>query len=129
MSEDEKRRAKRHRLPPKRTQRARDLRSDMTYPERRLWSLLRKRQVDGMKFRRQHVVGPYVADYCRPALRLIVELDGLSHVGRAEYDQRRTDCLQQQGYRVIRVTNDDFLEDPAAVVDTIIATADEIRNG
>src|SRR5262245_25177055 len=86
-----------------------------THPERTLWSLLRKSQLGGLKFRRQAVIGPYIVDFCCPLLKLIVEVDGLSHVGRASADARRAQILQAHGYRVLRVTNDDVLKDVEAV--------------
>jgi very-short-patch-repair endonuclease len=96
--------------------RARTLRRDATFPERLLWSHLRGRQLAGLKFRRQHPTGPFVADfYCEEA-RLVVEVDGMSHDRRAEADEDRSEYLRQQGLRVFRVTNDDVLEDVETVL-------------
>ena len=70
--------------------RARILRRALTPPEARLWVHLRRRALDGLKFRRQHPAGVYVLDfYCAEAM-LAVEVDGESHEGRGEYDARRT---------------------------------------
>ena len=80
----------------------------MTDAERRLWSLLRNRQLDGHKFRRQHPIGTFVADFVCIEHRLIVELDGGQHADSA-YDARRTTWLEGQGWRVIRFWNNDFL--------------------
>lgn len=58
---------------------ARKLRTDMTDAERRLWSLLRNRRGGGRKFRRQHPIGPYIADFACVERRLIIEADGGQH--------------------------------------------------
>jgi very-short-patch-repair endonuclease len=111
--------AKRHRIPPERTERARQLRREMTMPERLLWSKLRARRLEGLKFRRQFVIGPYVADFCCPEKRLVVELDGDSHAGMEARDARRTAYLMAQGYRVIRYQNRDVLRDPTIIAEAI----------
>jgi very-short-patch-repair endonuclease len=96
--------------------RARKLRKDASFPERLLWSRLRGGRLCGLKFRRQHPVGPFVADFfCHDAM-LVVELDGMSHVGQADYDERRSEFLRQEGLRVLRVSNDDVLKDMESVL-------------
>jgi very-short-patch-repair endonuclease len=95
--------------------RARELRRDSTIPERMLWNVLRAGRLGGLKFRRQHPVGPYFVDYVCEEEHLAAELDGESHVGRAEYDAERSRYLEQRGYRVLRVGNDDVLTDIEAV--------------
>jgi very-short-patch-repair endonuclease len=80
-----------------------------TQPERILWSLLRKSQLGGLKFRRQAVIGPYIVDFCCPLQHLVVEVDGVSHVGRASADTQRTRLIESCGYRVLRFTNDDVI--------------------
>ena len=73
----------------------------MTETERRLWSRLKNRQLDNYKFRRQFPVGPYFVDFlCIPA-RLAIEVDGPLH--EDDCDQRKTERLQREGYRVMRV--------------------------
>lgn len=89
--------------------RAINLRHDPTYPEELLWSVLRGRQLDGLKFRRQHPIEPYVVDFYCADERLVVELDGKSHNDTAEYDQQRSKYLADLGLTVLRVTNDDVL--------------------
>src|SRR5690554_5982610 len=93
---------------------ARELRRNMTFPERRLWSVLKARQCMGLKFRRQHVIGNYIIDFYCQELRLAVEVDGESHV-RPDLDAARTALLERQGVTVIRVTNDDVLRNLEAV--------------
>jgi very-short-patch-repair endonuclease len=97
----------------------RTLRHDQTSPERLLWSSLRRRQVGGFKFRRQHQIGLYICDFASLDGRLIVELDGSQHVERTEYDDRRDSFLRSAGYRVLRFWNGDVQAELDAVVDTI----------
>ena len=106
-------------LPPQAKRRARQLRREGPIPERILWGLLRDRQLAGMKFRRQHPVGRFIVDFCCEEARLVVELDGLTHVGTGAADGRRTAHLERHGYHVLRVTNDDLLGAADAVYDAI----------
>jgi very-short-patch-repair endonuclease len=89
-------------------ERAQQLRTNSTPAERRMWSMLRAKRLAGLKFRRQHVVGNFIADFvCLPA-RLIVEVDGDSH-GDDEAvlrDTKRTEEIEGLGYRVIRFWDD-----------------------
>ena len=105
--------------------RSRQLRHDMTHPERVLWSLLRNRRLGGLKFRRQVVIDRYVVDFICKERKLIVEVDGESHVGRATEDARRTGDLEGKGLQVLRVTNDDVLNDLEAVGMAILRAAGE----
>lgn len=90
----------------------RTLRQNMTKAEVMLWVNLRKRALQGARFRRQHPVGPYIADFACAAARLIVEVDGATHSTPEQlaHDARRTKYLEQQGWTVIRVTNTDVYE-------------------
>src|SRR6185312_13356675 len=97
----------------------RNLRHDQTDVERLLWSRLRRRQVGGFKFRRQHQIGLYICDFASLDGRLIVELDGSQHLERTEYDDRRDNFLRFAGYRVLRFWNGDVQAELDAVVDTI----------
>ena len=83
------------------TDRARTLRSNMTETERRIWSRLRNRNIDGYKFRRQFPVGPYFVDFICMSARLAIEVDGPLHEVNA--DQRKTEWLNRAGYRVLRI--------------------------
>ena len=76
--------------------RARRLRRDQTDVERRLWARLHDRRLSGVKFRRQHLIGPLIADVCCPERQLVVERDGGQHASRAEADQRRTAVLVER---------------------------------
>lgn len=118
---------KRHRVPPRMTARARRLRREATYPERKLWSRLRGGQLEGVRFRRQHVIGPYVADfYCADAL-LIIELDRHSHDTTADTDLKREEYLERQGYRILRFGNDDVIREIEGVLEAICSAVEHHR--
>jgi very-short-patch-repair endonuclease len=106
---------------------ARTLRREMTLPEVLLWQALRRRQLNGLLFRRQHPVGPYVLDFYCPAHRLAVEVDGAAHDGadRAVRDRRRDAWLGAHGIRVMRVPAVDVLRETSRldVLATIAAAA------
>jgi very-short-patch-repair endonuclease len=102
---------------------ARRLRRQPTIAETKLWARLRRRALMGVKFRRQAVIGPYVADFAAFAERLVVEVDGGTH-GRDEErarDRVRTAWLEREGWRVIRVRNEDVYRRMDAVLDFIAA--------
>jgi very-short-patch-repair endonuclease len=84
---------------------ARELRKKLTPPEARLWIALRKRQLGGLRFRRQHPVGPFIVDFFCPSARLAVEVDGASHsLGDGEArDARRDSYLERVGLTVLRI--------------------------
>ena len=88
---------------------ARNLRKSQTDAEKLLWSRLRNRQLEGCKFRRQQIVGPYIADFLCLEPKLIVELDGGQHAEQKEQDEKRTQYLRSLGYRVLRFWNNDVL--------------------
>ena len=94
------------------TQKARTLRQNMTKAEVILWVNIRKRAMNGARFRRQHPIGPYIADFACAAAKLVVEVDGATHSTPEElaHDARRTKYLEQEGWVVIRVTNIDVYE-------------------
>jgi very-short-patch-repair endonuclease len=94
----------------------------MTQPEKTLWSLLRDKHT-GLRFRRQHPIGPFVLDFYCPAAKLAVEIDGPAHDGREDYDQRRSDWLSREGIRVLRFSAAEIEARPAAVVAAIAQAA------
>jgi very-short-patch-repair endonuclease len=108
-----------HRFPPALTRRARDMRHEPSKAENTLWQVLRNRQINGLKFRRQHVLGDYILDFYCIEKNLIIEVDGDSHAEQVEYDNQRTVWLESQGCRVIRFTNFDVLENLSSVVEAI----------
>ena len=104
---------------------ARRLRNDSTEAERRLWYFLRRRHLAGHKFRRQYPLGDYIVDFVCMPLRLVIELDGGQHLDAQVYDQRRTEFLQRNGYRVMRFWNDDVLLRTDDVVGEIFRVVEE----
>ncbi|MBI5120438.1 MAG: endonuclease domain-containing protein [Rhodospirillales bacterium] len=101
------------------TGKARGLRQSMTDAERRLWSLLRGRNLGGFKFRRQHPCGPYVLDFACVERTLAVEADGGQHA-QNEADGRRTKWLESQGWQVVRFWNNDILANTEGVAAVIL---------
>ncbi|MEH6791907.1 endonuclease domain-containing protein [Parasphingorhabdus sp.] len=100
------------------TQRARTLRRDMTEAERVLWSRLRNRQLENVKFLKQFPIGSYVADFAARSLRLIIELDGGQH--SEAKDATRTRVIEEHGYRVIRFWNNEVMENIDGVLEVMI---------
>ncbi|KUO53777.1 MAG: hypothetical protein APF82_03230 [Sphingomonadales bacterium BRH_c42] len=94
----------------------------MTLPERLLWQRLRLRP-QGHKFRRQHPIGPYVADFCCLAERFVIEIDGMAHdhADRAKFDECRIEFLKENGFRVLRISARRVLADTDSTVDAIMA--------
>jgi very-short-patch-repair endonuclease len=100
---------------------ARRLRREQTDIEKKLWGMLRSRSLLGYKFRRQYSVGPFIVDFCCPAQKLVIELDGGQHTDRSEYDAQRTTFLESKGFRVLRFWNHDMLQKPQAVAEKILS--------
>ena len=95
---------------------SRVLRRRLTEAERLLWHCLRRKQLGGWRFRRQHGSGEYVVDFCCPQARLVIELDGGHHATQQSQDARRTVAIQAWGYRVLRYWNHAVLQHPEAVL-------------
>ncbi|MBC7084642.1 MAG: endonuclease domain-containing protein [Firmicutes bacterium] len=100
---------------------ARQLRHGETDAERVLWSKLRARRLLGLKFRRQAPIGPYIADFACFERKVVVELDGGHHAepAQAAHDERRTQWLIGQGFRVLRFWDNEVLREPEAVLERI----------
>jgi len=101
-------------------ERARYLRKNMTDAERVLWMHLRDRRLDEYKFRRQHPIGHYIVDFVCLIEKLIIEVDGGQHAIESDGDERRTNYLNEKGYRVIRFWNNEVLLETDAVLDEIL---------
>ena len=99
--------------------RAKELRTNLTEPERRLWNILRGNRL-GVKFQRQVVIIPYIADFAARSRRLVIELDGDTHATTQPYDNARTEHLQRLGYRVLRFTNSDVMTSEEGVIRSIM---------
>ncbi|MBA4228411.1 MAG: hypothetical protein C0456_17505 [Hyphomonas sp.] len=110
--------------------RARRLRREATFPERLLWNKLRNGQLAGLKFRRQHPVGPYIADFACFDLKLLIELDGDTHGQDAQIkrDASRTAYLEREGWRVIRFWNVDVMDSLEGVLQQIEEAARFIQD-
>ncbi len=108
---------------------ARHLRRSQTPAEARLWQALRNGQLDGLKFRRQHRIGPYIADFACEALKLVVELDGGVHRDDAQVlkDVYRQQELERMGWAVIRFENPQVIGRLGEVLETIRAYARGVR--
>jgi ATP-dependent DNA helicase RecQ len=104
--------------------RARELRRDETPPEDLLWLALRNGQIGGMKFRRQHPIGPYVVDFFCHSAKLVVEVDGMSHDDKLAQDAAKSKFVESQGLRLLRVTNEDVMRDLDAVTRAIAQLCD-----
>ncbi len=103
------------------TKRARNLRADATPAETAVWQLLRGSQLCGLKFRRQHPIGPFIADFACVSEKLVVELDGGYHEQTLEKDNSRQAYLECSGWRVLRFSNADALESTEGIGRVIAA--------
>ena len=100
---------------------ARRRRKQKTTSEGILWSLLRGNQLAGLKFRREHPIGPWIADFACVSRKLVVEVDGDYHDENTQQDLERQRDLQRLGWRVVRYTAQD-VEQNAEEVARAIAT-------
>jgi len=101
-------------------------RHETTPAENKLWEYLRTMHKDGLHFRRQHAIGKYIADFCAPKKKIIIELDGNRHLGREKYDEERTQYLETRGYRVIRFWNDEVINNAEGVMIRIKSAIEEL---
>jgi very-short-patch-repair endonuclease len=98
---------------------ARNLRQQCVPAEARLWAVLRERRLGGYKFRRQHPVAGYVADFACVECALIVEVDGQSHLENSAKDEKRSQVLENDGWKVLRFWNTQIYEELEAVKEAI----------
>jgi very-short-patch-repair endonuclease len=104
---------------PEIEQAARKLRNNLTVAESRLWSALRNKQLEGLRFRCQHPVGNFILDFYCPACKLAVEVDGEIHVQQIDYDEARTSELAKYGYKMLRFTNEQVMNNLPQVLEKI----------
>lgn len=97
----------------------------MSLPEVLLWTELRGRRLDGLKFRRQQPIGPYLVDFYCPAANLAVEIDGEAHTAdaRSEQDQNRDVRLAERGIFTLRIPAVEVLRSVNDTLATILAAA------
>ncbi|HWA87485.1 MAG TPA: DUF559 domain-containing protein [Opitutus sp.] len=112
-------------VPPNNRGFAKAMRQAMPPAEARLWLYLRKPGIEGLRFRRQVPIGPYIVDFFCPQQRLVVELDGGQHGvdDAARRDRVRDEWLAAQGYRVLRVWNSDVMDDIDGICAAILEAA------
>ncbi|MEQ9264132.1 MAG: endonuclease domain-containing protein [Balneolaceae bacterium] len=93
--------------------RRRKLRKDMTRAEALLWEEVRGKKIEGVRVRRQYGVGPYIIDFFIPSVNLAVEVDGKIHLKREvkEKDRNKDAFLKENGIHIVRITNDEVLND------------------
>jgi len=106
--------------------RAKALRKDMTDAERRLWYRLRARRFQGLKFKRQVPIGPFVADFASMRAKVVIEVDGGQH-DENQKDKIRDQFLSERGFRVLRFWNNDVLRSTEAVLETISAAVESAK--
>jgi very-short-patch-repair endonuclease len=87
---------------------AKEHRKEPTLTEKIIWEKLRRNSL-GYKFRRQHVIGNYIVDFVCIDKKLIVEIDGESHIGKEDFDEYRTKYLESMDFRVIRFSNEEVI--------------------
>ena len=113
------------------TKRAREMRTEMTEPEARLWLQLRAKRFDHVKFRRQKVIQDeferYIVDFAANDPKLVIELDGDTHAGSEAYDEKRTRFLESKGYTVVRFVNADVIANIDGVLLRISEMVTELR--
>ncbi|HKK33302.1 MAG TPA: DUF559 domain-containing protein [Desulfomicrobiaceae bacterium] len=103
--------------------RSRSLRNNGTLGEVLVWKALQKKQLLELRFLRQRPIGPYIVDFYCPEISLIVEVDGVSHVHKKEYDRRRRQFLESRGLSIVRVLESDVRKNIEGVVNLIKETA------
>ena len=113
-------------LTPEQLERARRLRRQDTGSEQRIWARLRGRKLNGLKFVRQLPIGNYIVDFACRERMLVIEVDGATHGSDEDmaYDAARTTFLEAQGWRVIRVWNDDVVQRIDGVMESVLRAAD-----
>jgi very-short-patch-repair endonuclease len=98
---------------------SRNLRKRQTDAENIIWRHLRRKQVEGLRFRRQHPIGRYIVDFVCLEKQLILEIDGGQHAIEIDKDHNRDKWLLAEGYRILRFWNNDVFENLPGVLETI----------
>jgi 5-methyltetrahydrofolate--homocysteine methyltransferase len=106
---------------------AREMRKNMTEAESILWEKLRHKKLKNYKFRRQHAIGDYIVDFYCPEKAIIIEVDGGIHKvpDQCRYDQIRTSYLEELGLRVIRVQNEEVMNNLTETLSKILASMEQ----
>lgn len=106
-------------MPVNLTQSAKELRKNSTEAEKLLWFHLKSKQLDGLKFRRQEQIGPFIVDFVCYESKIVVEADGSQHLQNQSRDLARTEWLNSQGFDVLRFWNNEILTNTEGVLEEI----------
>jgi very-short-patch-repair endonuclease len=120
--------SRRIRTPEKVQIRAKELRKEMTHAETLLWDRLRNRKLQGLKFRRQQPIGPFIADFYCASHRLVIEIDGNIHNIQEENDELRTQQFEKYGYHIIRFNNREIEDNIDRVLTEIVSQCIKIEH-
>ncbi|MFM5953067.1 MAG: endonuclease domain-containing protein [Novosphingobium sp.] len=112
---------------PRLTAYAKANRKEMPEPAMRMWLQLRAERFMGIKFRREKVIGNYIADFAANDPKLVIEIDGDTHDIDDPRDEVRTRYLETQGYRVVRYSNVEVMQNVEGVLMNLAAVIDEMR--
>jgi very-short-patch-repair endonuclease len=104
------------------------LRHNPTMAEKVLWLSLRKKQIMNVRFLRQYGIDKFILDFYAPEIKLAIEVDGISHIGKEKYDEYRQKVIEAYGIKVIRFSDEEFLVNPNKVVDFITKVVKDILN-
>ncbi|OTG93009.1 endonuclease domain-containing protein [Acinetobacter sp. ANC 3832] len=109
---------------------AKSMRSNATDAEHLMWQILRAKRFMNLKFRRQHVIQPYIVDFYCHDIGLVIELDGGQHntADGKEYDVERTKFLEALDLKVVRYWNHDVLSETDVVLEDLWRVCDELKN-
>jgi len=104
---------------------ARRLRRQLSLPEMLLWRLLRLKRGE-LRFRKQHAIGPFVADFYCPAAQIVIEIDGATHDERQAFDDKRDAYMASLALTVVRIPAAEVLADPDGVADGIFRLCEDV---
>ncbi len=113
---------------PRLVEYAKQMRLAPTPAELKMWLELRAKRFNGIKFRKQKVIGSYIADFASRDPMLVIEIDGETHGNANDYDLKRTGYLEEQGYRVIRFTNVEVMQNMNGVLETLASVVDQLTS-
>jgi len=108
---------------------ARQMRHEPSPAELEMWRLLRHRQLAGFRFRRQHILEPYIADFYCAVAALVIEVDGETHLGNESADATRTESFESRGLRVMRFWNTEVFDGSESVLEAVYRTCVERVKG
>jgi very-short-patch-repair endonuclease len=110
------------------TEIARDFRKQPTKSEAKLWQALRGKKLDGIKFRRQQPVGPFIVDFYNSVYRLVIEIDGSIHDSQFEADKNRQNILEELGLNILRISAELVEKDVSSVLEIIRMKIRELQS-